>query len=83
MELSLITTPMLFMVAAVDSGYKVIHARHAGTYLFLLTAYMNSAWDARLIINRNNSHQIGFVEGRTGSNDHTSSSNSYRYPWRW
>ncbi len=51
------------------NGYKVIHARHAGTYLFLLTAYMNGGWDARLIINRNNSHQIAFIEGRTGSND--------------
>ena len=61
------------------NGYKVIHARHAGIYLFLITTYANAAWDARLIVNRNNSHQIGFVEGRTGSNDHTSSVTAIDY----
>ena len=62
-----------FYAGSAMNGYKVIHARHAGTYLFCLQAYMNSAWDARLIINRNNSHQIGFIEGATSNNDHTSS----------
>jgi hypothetical protein len=60
-----------FYAGSAINGYKVIHATHPGVYLFLFTLYRNAAFDARVSLVRNGSHQFGFIECCTTASDLT------------
>jgi hypothetical protein len=60
-----------FYAGSALNGYKVIHARFSGTYLFLHTLYASGTFDARVAVQRNSSHQLGFIETGTQSNSLT------------
>ena len=63
-----------FYAGSAINGYKVIHATHPGVYLFMFTVYKNAAFEARVQVYRNNSHEFGFIETQaTGSSDSTHS----------